>query len=74
MDNPALDVARIPVTPDGRVNRADAARYLGYEKRTLEEWHRLGKGPPSLMVGGRRFYRLHDLQAFVAGGTVAAAA
>jgi DNA-binding transcriptional MerR regulator len=54
----------VPVLPDGRVSRADAARFLGYAPKTLAEWHRLGKGPPSRMVGGRRFYQIADLRSF----------
>lgn len=74
MEGLAISVDSVPVTPDGRLNRADAARFLGYRKSTLEEWHRLGKGPRSMLVGGRRFYRLTDLQAFIAGGEMASAA
>lgn len=55
----------VSVLPDGRVSRADAAKFLGYQPKTLAEWHRLGTGPKSQMVGGRRFYFLKDLQAFV---------
>lgn len=59
-----MDEVRVQVLPDGRVARNDAARFLGYKSHTLAEWHRLGKGPRSRMVGGRRFYDIEDLRAF----------
>jgi hypothetical protein len=58
------DELKIVVLPDGRVNRANAAKFLGYAPKTLAEWHRLGKGPRSRMVGGRRFYNIGDLRQF----------
>lgn len=57
----------IDVTPDGRVSRAEAARFLGFKPKTLAEWHRKGIGPQSLMVGGRRFYRLDELKQYASG-------
>lgn len=54
-------------TPDGRVTRTEAARYLGFKPKTLAEWHRLGIGPDSFMVGGRRFYRLEELELYANG-------
>lgn len=64
---PSIETPKILVLPDGRVNRTDAAKFLGVARKTLEEWHRLGKGPRSRRVGGRAFYSLADLQAFAAG-------
>lgn len=55
------------VTPDGRVTRAEAARFLGFQPKTLAEWQRLGVGPRSFLVGGRRFYRLDELQEYADG-------
>ena len=57
----------LDVTPDGRVSRADAARYLGFKPKTLANWHRLGIGPKSVLVGGRRFYHVDELQAYANG-------
>jgi hypothetical protein len=54
-------------TPDGRVKRKEAAKYMGFEPKTLAEWHRLGYGPPSFLVGGRRFYWLADLVPYATG-------
>lgn len=60
-----MDQVTIMVLPDGRVSREEAARFLGYKPKTLAEWHRLGKGPKSRMVGGRRFYDIAELRDFV---------
>ena len=57
----------VQITPDGRVSRREAARYLGFQPKTLAEWHRLGIGPDSFMVGGRRFYRIDELREYAEG-------
>ena len=57
----------IRTTPDGRVSRNDAAVFLGFKPKTLAEWHRLGIGPSSLLVGGRRFYRFEELEKYARG-------
>lgn len=64
----SVEKVRVQVLPDGRLNRANAALYLGRSAKTLAEWGRLGQGPRSFMVGGRRFYMLEDLERFVEGG------
>lgn len=58
---------QVIATPDGRVSRAEAARFLGFRPKTLAEWHRLGVGPKSHLVGGRRFYSLEELRAYADG-------
>ena len=63
-----FEQARIMVLPDGRVSRSDAAKYLGRAPKTLAEWYRLGKGPASRMIGGRRFYQIEDLRSFAGTG------
>jgi hypothetical protein len=55
----------------GRMSREDAARYLGHRPKTLAMWALSGKGPRSVKVGGRVFYFLSDLDAFVRRGEVA---
>lgn len=57
----------VKCTPDGRVNRVEAARFLGFQPKTLAEWHRLGIGPASFLVGGRRFYRMDELERYANG-------
>lgn len=61
------DALNVISTPDGRVGRAEAARFLGFAPKTLAEWHRLGIGPHSVLVGGRRFYKLDELRAYASG-------
>ena len=62
-----MDEVRILVLPDGRVDRANAAKFLGYQPKTLAEWHRLGKGPRRRLVGGRCFYLIDELREFAQG-------
>lgn len=63
-----IEEVRVRILPGGRLALADAAAYLGYRPKTLHEFNRLGKGPRSYKVGGRRFYHLADLEAFIATG------
>lgn len=53
------------VTPDGRLSRTHAAKYLGVAPQTLANWRSLGRGPKHMKLGGRVFYRLADLEAFI---------
>ena len=64
---PAIEQVRVRVLPDGRLARKDAAKYLGRAEKTLAMWEKQGKGPPSVLVGGRRFYFKDDLDAFIRG-------
>lgn len=58
----------IRVLPDGRVSRADAARFLGIATKTLANYGTLGLGPRPRKIGGRIWYYLKDLRAFVSTG------
>jgi hypothetical protein len=64
----AVEQVRVRMTPDGRMTRRDAALYLGKSVKTLAEWHTKGTGPPSVLVGGTRFYYKTNLDEFIAGG------
>ncbi len=64
----AIEQVRVRVLPDGRMSRRDAAAYLGRAEKTLAMWELDGKGPPSVKVGGRRFYFKDVLDAFILGG------
>lgn len=55
----------VRVTPDGRLNRKDAALYLGVSSKTLAEWARCGRGPPYFKVGSRCFYFVNDLKTHI---------
>jgi hypothetical protein len=65
-----IEYVTIRILPDGRMTRRDAARYLGVAPKTLAMWALEGKGPDSLLVGGRRFYFKSILDAFIRGETV----
>ncbi len=66
-EEPVIERVRVRVLPDGRMSRKDAAKYLGRAEKTLAMWTMEGKGPPSALVGGRRFYFKDDLDAFIRG-------
>ncbi len=68
-----LERVQVRLTPDGRLNRNDAARYLGCKTKTLAMWKSQGKGPRSVKVGGREFYFIDELDTFINEGTVEAA-
>ena len=67
------ETVRVRILPDGRMTRRDAARYLGFAEKTLAQWQLYGKGPASKLVGGRRFYFMDVLDAYVRGDTDEAA-
>ena len=56
------------ILPDGRMDRTSAARYLGVKPQTLAKWGMQEKGPRFVRVGGRVFYFLHDLDAYIQEG------
>jgi len=70
-DTPAIERIRIRVQPDGRTAARDAARYLGHAPKTLAMWRLNGKGPRYVKVGGKVFYYVDDLDAFIRGGETA---
>ena len=61
----SINQVRVRVLPDGRMTRADAARYLGVEPKTLANWAYQGKGPQAYRLMGRNFYYQADLDAFL---------
>lgn len=65
---PTIDRVRIRVLPDGRVTRRDSATYLGVSQKTLAMWQTQGKGPASILVGGRRFSYIEELDRYIAEG------
>jgi hypothetical protein len=62
----SIAVLQVEVLPDGRMDRGNAAKYLGRRPQTLRIWAMQGKGPKPHNVGGRAFYYLHELDAYVA--------
>ena len=65
----AIEQVRVRVLPDGRLTRKDAAKYLGRAEKTLAMWELEKKRPPSILVGGRRFYFKDGLDRFIQGKT-----
>ena len=65
--NRGIEQVAVRVLPDGRLSAADAAKYLGHAEKTLAMWRLRGIGPRFRRVGGRIFYFLADLDAFIAG-------
>lgn len=66
-DRVVIERIRVRILPDGRMTREDAARYLGLKPKTLAQWQMQGRGPRSVRVGGRVFYRQDDLDSFIRG-------
>ena len=63
--NPHIEVERVRMTPDGRMDRTNAAKYLGKKTKTLAMWAYQGKGPKITYVNGRPTYFKKDLDSFV---------
>ncbi len=68
MARDTVERVRLRATPDGRLTRWQAAKFLGVAHGTIANWKSLGIGPAHMKVGGRVFYRLEDLEAFVGAG------
>lgn len=63
----AIERVRVRVLPDGRMDRNNAAKYVGRTSKTLAMWQIEGRGPKSVLVGGRRYYYQKILDAFIRG-------
>lgn len=63
--NFVLEQAKIDIFPDGRLDTANAARYLGLAVKTLASMRSLGTGP-RFVKRGRIFYFRQDLDAWMA--------
>ena len=66
-DQPQVEMVKVRVTPDGRLTRKDAAKYLGLQPKTLAMWAIQGRGPPFLKIGNRAFYYRDALDRVIAG-------
>lgn len=61
---------QVPHTcPDGRMNEAAAANFLGVSTNTLRTWRSRGRGPSFVKIG-RVWYYLDDLNVFIQSGYV----
>lgn len=62
MQHPANDPARDPAYLDSLVNENEAAAFLGYTTRALQNWRVRGGGPRFVKVSARSVrYRRRDL-------------
>ena len=59
----------VQVLPDGRMDRKNAATYLGAAKATLAQWASRGEGP-AFIKRGRVWYFKADLDAWLSAGRV----
>ncbi len=63
----ALRRVDVTVLPDGRMDRKNAALYLGIAPQTLANLAVKGRGPHYVRIGGRAFYYHSELDAFIQG-------
>jgi hypothetical protein len=64
-DGPNIEQITVRVLPDGRLSRAEAAKYLGRASKTLAVWKWQGTGPRWILIGGRVFYYRKDLDDYI---------
>jgi hypothetical protein len=64
----AIEQQAVKVLADGRMDRANAALYLGLSRQTLAVWAMRRVGPPPIRVGGKIFYAKADIDRFIEGG------
>ena len=67
----AVEQVRVRQLPDGRLDRENAALYLGCTPKTLAMWALCGRGPKPVKAGGRIFYYRADLDRFIKHGETA---
>ena len=60
-----VDFLKVVILPDGRLDTANAAQYLGLSRKTLAIMRSQGTGP-QFIKRGRIFYFLDDLKEWVA--------
>jgi hypothetical protein len=70
MELAGVDLIRVKALADGRLNRAQAAQFIGCAPRTLSLWQFQGRGPRSVLIAGRRWYFLRDLEHWIASEAV----
>lgn len=63
----------VVVLPDGRMDRKNAARYLGLQPKTLAIYASRGTGP-RFVKRGRVFYFQDDLDAWIQAGRATSSA
>ena len=66
LDHVVLEQVRVRILADGRMDRVNAAKYLGCKPKTLAQWASEGRGPRCVRVMGRCFYFKRDLDSLIA--------
>ncbi len=62
-----VEVVKVRIFPDNRVDRQNAAIALGRSVKTLASWKCRGIGPRPINVGGRVFYDWEEVRAMARG-------
>lgn len=62
-----IEVMKVRIFPDNRVDRPNAAIALGRSAKTLASWKSKGIGPRSINVGGRVFYDFTEVMEMARG-------
>ena len=62
-----IEVMKVRIFPDNRVDRPNAAIALGRSTKTLASWKCKGIGPRPVNVGGRVFYDGDEVRAMARG-------
>lgn len=65
----AVEVEKVLILPDGRMDTKNAARYLGLSEKTLAMMRSAGTGPV-YVKRGRVFYYKEDLDVWLREGRV----
>lgn len=60
------ETPRVFVHPDGRMDRKNAAVYVGCSPKTMADWAMKGTGPRYILLGGKAFYFTDDLNDWIA--------
>jgi hypothetical protein len=60
-----LEIARMAALPDAYISRADIARQLNRNERTLERWTSHGTGPAITRIGKSPHYRKDIVHAWL---------
>ena len=64
----SVETVTVKMYPDGRLDSKNAARYLGFEEKTMAMKRSDGTGP-SFIKRGRIFYFKDDLDAWISKAT-----
>ena len=65
-----MKTAELAVAVRERLSGDAAAKYLGLSRSTLEKMRSQGRGPRYIRLGGRCFYRVPDLIAYIDSVTI----